>query len=215
MDKDISWLIQRPIAHRGLHDLNHERWENTLSAFEAACAAGFAIECDVHLSADGVPIVFHDHALQRLTGAEGQLCDKPASELVQLRVGGTADHVPTFAEMLALVAGRVPIVVELKSPPGDDRGLVARVAAALETYDGKAAIMSFDHRLVRRFADEAPHVARRSDRGRTRLTRSRAALFHAGARHLVRVVLGSGSSEPLHRSRKEKSGPTDNHLDGA
>ena len=70
---DIAWINERPIAHRGYHDLNKTRWENTLSAFAAAVERGFAIECDVHLSADGVPVVFHDDDLKRLTGTEG-LC---------------------------------------------------------------------------------------------------------------------------------------------
>ena len=68
---DIAWLEERPVAHRGYHDLNKTRWENTLSAFAAADRKDYAIECDVHLSADGVPVVFHDHELKRLTGQDG------------------------------------------------------------------------------------------------------------------------------------------------
>lgn len=155
---DISWLTARPIAHRGYHDLNRARWENTLSAFEAAASRGFAIECDVHLSADGVPVVFHDGELERLTGRKGNVFDLTAAELAQMRVGGTADHVPTLAEMLARVGGRVPVVIELKGIEGKDEGLVARVAECLRAYSGKAAIMSFDHWLVRRFDIEAPGI---------------------------------------------------------
>lgn len=155
---DTSWLARRPIAHRGLHDLNRSRWENTLSAFEAAAARGYAIECDVHLAADGVPVVFHDGDLARLTGTEGFVWQRSSAELGALRVGGTADHVPTLAQMLALVAGRVPLVIELKGIPGHDEGLVAAVASLLAGYDGRAAIMSFDHWLVRRFASDAPGI---------------------------------------------------------
>ena len=68
---DLSWLTARPIAHRGLHDLNKSCWENTLSAFERAAARGYAIECDVHLSAEGDVVVFHDNTLDRLTGTNG------------------------------------------------------------------------------------------------------------------------------------------------
>lgn len=155
---DIGWLRARPIAHRGLHDMNKTRWENTLSAFAAAAERDFAIECDVHLSSDGVPVVFHDHELKRLTRTDGYLRQRSAAELSAMTVGGTADHVPTLAEMLALVAGRVPLVIELKGTPGYDGGLVAKVAAQLRGYRGKVAIMSFDHWLIRDFARDAPGI---------------------------------------------------------
>lgn len=155
---DLSWLTRRPIAHRGFHDLNRVRWENTLSAFDAAIERDYAIECDVHLSADGVPVVFHDGVLNRLAGRDGFVHDLTAAELAQLRIGGTDDHVPTLAEMLARVGGRVPVVIELKGTEGEDGGLVAAVAKALQGYRGEAAIMSFDHWLVRRFAADAPGI---------------------------------------------------------
>ena len=155
---DLAWLTRRPIAHRGYHDMNRQRWENTLSAFDAAIARGYAIECDVHLSADGVPVVFHDDSLQRLAGADGFVHEHTAAELAQMRIGGTDDHVPTLAEMLAHVRGRTPLVIELKGARGKDDGLVAAVARALAGYRGEAAIMSFDHWLVRRFAKDAPSI---------------------------------------------------------
>jgi glycerophosphoryl diester phosphodiesterase len=155
---DLSWLTARPIAHRGFHDLNQSRWENTLSAFDAAVARNYAIECDVHLSADGVPVVFHDGPLKRLTGAEGFIHEKTAAELARMKVGGTVDHVPSLAEMLARVAGRVPLVIELKGIENKDDGLVSAVARALNDYPGQAAIMSFDHWLIRQFAGEAPGI---------------------------------------------------------
>ena len=155
---DLSWLTARPIAHRGFHDLNRSRWENTLSAFDAAIERGFAIECDVLLSADGVPVVFHDEALKRLTGAEGRVHERTATELGLLRVGGTADRVPTLEQALDRIAGRAPVLIELKAVAGHDDGLVARVGALLANYSGKAAIMSFDHNLVRCFAADAPDI---------------------------------------------------------
>lgn len=154
----LSWLVERPIAHRGFHDQNKTRWENTLSAFGAAAERGYAIECDVHLTADGEVVVFHDDELKRLTGVDGYVWQRTAAELGALRVGGTADHVPTLYEMLAHVGGRVPIVIELKGIPGRDHGLVRKVARALRGYDGKVAIMSFDHWLVREFAEHAPGI---------------------------------------------------------
>ncbi len=155
---DISWLAARPIAHRGFHDLNNTRWENTLSAFEAAAGRGYAIECDVHLTSDGVPVVFHDQGLQRLTGVEGHIWQRTAREMTALKVGGTADHVPTLSDTLDLVDGRVPLVVELKGIPGHDDGLVARVCETLRAYRGKAAIMSFDHWLIRQFPAHAQDI---------------------------------------------------------
>lgn len=157
---DLSWLTATPVAHRGYHDLNDRRWENTLSAFAAAVERGYAIECDVHLSADNVPVVIHDDDLKRLTGADGFVWQRTVAELATLRVGGTADHVPTLAELLALVNGRVPLVIELKGAPGHDAGLVASVGRLLKNYKGKAAIMSFDHWLIRDFAKDAPGIPR-------------------------------------------------------
>lgn len=156
--RDISWLTKRPVAHRGFHDMNKERWENTLSAFEAAAERGYAIECDVHLTLDEEVVVFHDNDLKRLTGTEGYVWQRTAAEFGALRVGGTGDHVPTLGELLSLVRGRVPLVIELKGIPGKDAGLVAKVAAALRNYKGEVAIMSFDHWLIREFPTQASEI---------------------------------------------------------
>ena len=155
---DTAWLTSRPIAHRGYHDLNNARWENTLSAFDAAAERNYAIECDVHLSSDGLPVVFHDAVLNRLVGREGFVYEQTVASLAQMQIGGTADHVPTLAEMLELVDGRVPVVIELKGTEGKDDGLVAAVAKTLSSYRGHAAIMSFDHWLIRQFASDAPGI---------------------------------------------------------
>lgn len=152
---DLAWLTERPIAHRGFHDLNKSRWENTLSAFEAAARKGYAIECDVHLAKDGEPVVFHDGELKRLIGLDGFVYDKTAGELAACRIGGTEDTVPSLAQMLDLVAGRVPLVIELKGIEGKDEGLVGKVSELLARYNGKAAIMSFDHWLIRQFEGQA------------------------------------------------------------
>ena len=154
----LDWLSAKPIAHRGLHDMNQTVFENTLSAFEAACVADYSIECDVLLSADGVPMVFHDLTLDRLTDATGDVIARSSAELTSLRIGKTADCIPTLAETLALVAGRVPIIIELKGHDKNDTRLVAAVAKALAGYQGHAAIMSFDHWLIRRFQFDAPGI---------------------------------------------------------
>ncbi len=155
---DLSWLSARPIAHRGLHDMNRTAWENTLSAFARAIERNYAIECDVNLSADGVPIVIHDSELKRLTGVDGFVWQRTAAELGAMRIGGTADHPPTLQEMLDFVAGRVPLVIELKGVAGHDEGLVEEVGKLLKSYRGKAAIMSFDHWLLRDFSRHAPGI---------------------------------------------------------
>lgn len=147
--QDLSWLTARPIAHRGLHDLNRERWENTLAAFAAAVERGYAIECDVHPSADGVPVVFHDDELKRLTGREGKVWQHSAAELSTLRIGGTQERIPTLTQVLDRIAGRAPIVIELKGAAGHDAALVQNVLDCLSTYRGEAALMSFAHWIIR------------------------------------------------------------------
>ncbi len=134
---DLSWLAARPIAHRGYHDLNETVWENTLSAFDRAIERGYSIECDVHLSSDGIPVVFHDDDLKRLTGTEGYIWQRTATEMAAVRIGGTADHAPTLQEMLGRVAGRVPLVIELKGIPGKDDGWWKRYARCCATIAGR------------------------------------------------------------------------------
>ncbi|WP_411035450.1 glycerophosphodiester phosphodiesterase [Shinella sp. BYT-45] len=146
---DLNWLTERPIAHRGYHDLNRAVWENTLSAFARAADAGFAIECDLQYAADAIPVVFHDDGLKRLCGIEGDVRQRTAAELGLLTVGGTADRVPTLRQLLDLVKGRVPLVLELKGRRGDDDGFAMAVLDALEDYDGPVALMSFDHWLLK------------------------------------------------------------------
>ena len=147
--KDLGWLTARPIAHRGYHDMNQSIWENTKSAFERAIAANYAIECDVHIATDGVPVVFHDDDLERLCGLKGDVRERTSQELAQLRVGGTADGVMSLPGLLKLVKGRVPLVIELKGRPGEDDGFADAVVECLEGYDGPVALMSFDDRLLR------------------------------------------------------------------
>ncbi|MCX7305310.1 MAG: glycerophosphodiester phosphodiesterase [Hyphomicrobiales bacterium] len=154
----ISWLTKRPIAHRGLHDMNKRVWENTLSAFGRAVEKGFGIECDVHLSSDRVPVIVHDGDLKRLTGTDAFAWQRTAAEIKALKVGGTRDHVPLLSELLDLVRGKVPLVIEVKGSAGHDDGLVEAVAAQLNAYAGKAAVMSFDHWLVRDFKRYMPGI---------------------------------------------------------
>lgn len=155
---DLAWLTERPIAHRGFHDMNKTVWENTLSAFSRAVEAGFAIECDLQYAADGVPVVFHDDDLQRLCNMPGDVRSKTSAELALLSIGGTKDRVPRLKDMLDLVKGKVPLVIELKGREGDDEGFVETVLEVLEGYEGHVALMSFDFWLLRELKEiNAPY----------------------------------------------------------
>ncbi|SCB56833.1 Glycerophosphoryl diester phosphodiesterase [Rhizobium aethiopicum] len=144
-----DWIKDVPVAHRGYHDLNMLVWENTLSAFSRAVEAGFAIECDLHYASDGVPIVFHDENLQRLCNLNGDIRERTSRELGLIAVGGTSDKVPTLRQLLDLVQGKVPLVLELKGREADDEGFAESVLEVLEGYEGKVALMSFDDWLLR------------------------------------------------------------------
>jgi glycerophosphoryl diester phosphodiesterase len=142
------WLIERPIAHRGLHDSANGVIENTLRAAEAAVAGGFAVECDIQLSADGEAIVFHDETLDRLTDATGPLSAFSAAEIAKVRIKGSGEPPPTFTAFLETVAGRTPIICEFKSRFAGDWSIADRAATLAATYDGPLAFKSFDHDLV-------------------------------------------------------------------
>ncbi len=149
MSMNSDWIKDIPVAHRGFHDQNRKVWENTLSAFSRAVEASFAIECDIQLSSDSVPMVFHDHTLERLCGISGDVREKSAAELGLLSVGGTGDKIPRLRQMLDLVKGKVPLVIELKGrTEEDDDGFAEAVLEVLEGYQGKVALMSFDHHLL-------------------------------------------------------------------
>jgi glycerophosphoryl diester phosphodiesterase len=152
------WLIERPIAHRGLHDSANGVIENTLRAAEAAIAAGFAIECDIQLGADGEAIVFHDETLDRLTDVSGPISGLTAGEIAKVRINGCSEPPPTFAAFLDKVAGRTPIICELKSRFDGDWRIADRAAALAATYDGPLAFKSFDHDLVAYLRLRRPHM---------------------------------------------------------
>ncbi|MFO6446862.1 glycerophosphodiester phosphodiesterase family protein [Erythrobacter sp. NE805] len=154
-----GWLTQWEFAHRGLHRDGVP--ENSLAAAEGAIVRGMGIECDIQMSADGVPLVFHDWDLPRLTGTQGRVGAQSAEALAALHLLGTDQHPPRLAEFLAAIAGRVPLLIEVKSLPGYDVVRSCRaVAAALEEYEGAVAVMSFDPRVPEWFAANASHTAR-------------------------------------------------------
>ena len=130
--------------------------ENSRAAFSAAIAAGYAIECDVQLSADGEVVVFHDHDLMRLTGCRGPVNGLSAKSLARVRLLVGGEGIPTLAEMLALVAGRAPLLIEIKDQDGglgsNVGPLETRLAELLATYSGPVAVMSFNPHSVAAFA---------------------------------------------------------------
>ena len=156
----LDWLTARPVAHRGLHDAARGVIENTASAFAAAIGGGFGIECDVQLSRDGEAMVHHDVQLGRLTVGSGLLSALTAAELKIVDFRATADRMLTLSELCALIGGRVPLLVEIKSRFDGDMRLARRVAEVLAAYAGAAAAMSFDPAVVTTLREVAPQISR-------------------------------------------------------
>ena len=157
-------FLRLPIAHRALHDRAQRRPENSPAAIRAAMIAGYAIEVDLQLSQDGVPMVFHDEALDRLTGQHGPLNAHTAVTLGRIALNDADDPIPTLAEVLALVAGKVPLLIEIKDQSlrmaATDGRLEAATAMLLATYQGPVAVMSFNPDSVAQMARLAPAIPR-------------------------------------------------------
>jgi len=151
-----------PIAHRGLHDAPAGRIENTRAAFQAAIDADLGIECDIRPAAGGLPVVFHDDTIERLIDGKARVMDLTPADLEQLRYRGLEDEaIMSFGELLELVAGRVPLLVEIKSewePP--DHTFLFRACRMAAYYDGPIALMSFDPAVIDVAKQYAPQVPR-------------------------------------------------------
>jgi glycerophosphoryl diester phosphodiesterase len=154
----IDWLTARPIAHRGLHDEARGIIENTSSAVRAAVDANYGIEVDLQITADGEAMVQHDDVLGRLTDGEGRLDAMTAAELKRVTFRGSADRIMTLGELCDLVAGRVTMLLELKSRFDGDGRLPARVASVLKGYRGPVAPMSFDPMQLAALRRDAPQL---------------------------------------------------------
>lgn len=157
-------FLKLPIAHRALHDRAAGRIENSAAAIRAAVTAGYAIEIDLQLSSDGVPMVFHDEDLDRLTEETGPVNARIAAELGRIRLRESTDTIPTLAEVLDLIGGRVPLLIEIKDQtqvmgPTDGK-LEAATAKVLRGYAGDVALMSFNPHSVAQMARLAPHLPR-------------------------------------------------------
>jgi glycerophosphoryl diester phosphodiesterase len=136
-----SWLANIPIAHRGLHD--GSKPENSMPAFRAAIKHGYPIELDIQLSADGVITVFHDYNLKRMTGRDRLMKDVSSDELSSLFLAGTKHSIPTLQQVLELVDGSVPLLIDIKSAEISAR-LENILCLQLKHYNGEFAILSFN-----------------------------------------------------------------------
>lgn len=146
----LDWLVARPIAHRGLHDVKSGVVENCESAFAAAIAGNYTIECDLQLSVDGEAVVFHDDTLDRLTDTKGPIEQRSVRELKKINFKSGKDRVQTFGELLEQVDGRVPLVVEIKTNWDGNLLLVGRAEKVARKYRGPLAFMSFDPKSIAR-----------------------------------------------------------------
>src|SRR3954449_4192429 len=155
-----DWLTARPVAHRGLHDISRGIVENMPGAVAAAIAGNFAIEVDIQLTADGEAMVHHDDALGRLTEGSGALLQKTAAELKAVKFKNTDERMMSLADLCALTAGRVPLVIEVKSHFDGDRKLVRRMAEVLASYSGPVVGMSFDPDQVLALREKMPALTR-------------------------------------------------------
>lgn len=151
----------RPIAHRGLHNRARGIVENSASAARAAIAKGYGIECDVRAGADGLPLVFHDDNLSRLIGVSGALSSVSADDLSRYTYAGTSERIITLEDLLDIVEGQVPLLVEIKSEwDAPNREFLQSIAVQASRYRGPIAVMSFDPAVIEPFCEFAPFVPR-------------------------------------------------------
>ena len=151
---DLSEIRRYDYARRGLYDPEEGIPENSLAAFRAAIDAGYGIALDVRLSSDGTPVVFHDSSLHRMLGLEGTIEESSWGGLSEQKLAGTDETIPTLEEALELIAGRVPVLIELRTCGDNVDVLCDRASLELDMYDGVFAVQSLDPRVLRWFKKE-------------------------------------------------------------
>jgi glycerophosphoryl diester phosphodiesterase len=160
----LAPFINGPIAHRTLHDVKSGIPENSWEGLEKAISRGYAIEIDLQLSRDGIPVVFHDYKLNRVTDEIGFISDRRAAELEKIVLKGGQKGIPRFDAFMSYIAGRVPVLIELKDQDGTlgDTPSVfeSAVCKTLENYTGPVAIMSFNPFMIERCAKLLPNIPR-------------------------------------------------------
>lgn len=155
--KDASWLKTKKIAHRGLHTDKFP--ENSLGAFAHAITHGFAVEFDVQPSLEGIPVVFHDDHLSRMTGEDDYVYFTKIDVLNQAALKKTEYTIPTLEETLAFIDGQVPVLIEIKAD-APIISLTNAVIEHLEHYQGRVAIHSFSPKVIKHLKKKAPHLLR-------------------------------------------------------
>jgi glycerophosphoryl diester phosphodiesterase len=156
----LDWLTARPIAHRGLHKLSSGVVENTERAFSGAIKQNYAIECDLQLTADDEAVVFHDETLERVTERTGWVKDFSTRELKSAKFKHSTDRMQILSELLEQVAGRVTLVIELKSHFDGNTQLTTRALEVLSNYNGPYCLMSFDPDMIAAIALQSPDTVR-------------------------------------------------------
>ena len=146
------------VAHRGLH--NAERPENSLPAFQAAVDAGYTIECDIHLTADGEVVVFHDDTLTRMCETDGDVESQTLDTLKSLCLKNSNERIPTLRELLDLVDGRVPLLIEFKLRGLNAAPLCEAAEAILKDYQGDYIVQSFYPTVLQWYKKHCPQVCR-------------------------------------------------------
>lgn len=156
---DRSALMGVHYAHRGLFDNESDAPENSLSAMRKAVEAGYGIEFDVQLSKDDVPVIFHDTSLKRMCGVDGKVWDYTLEELQKMKLANSNETIPTLEQVLQVVDGKVPLIVEYKMDRADTK--VCELGnALLEQYNGVYCIESFHPFAVKWYRDHRPDVIR-------------------------------------------------------
>lgn len=155
--REEMMVLRTSYAHRGMHDA--VRPENSPSAIAAAIETGYGIEIDVRLTADKVPVVFHDNALRRVCRCEGAVSAMTLAQLREVRLGGVGEKIPTFAEVLGQVAGQVPLLIEVKGEDTDPE-ICVQMAELLDNYDGVFSVQSFNPLYLAWFKHHRPTYIR-------------------------------------------------------
>ena len=156
----LSAMMGKRYGHRGLHSAENGAPENTMAAFERCVVHGFGFEFDVRLTADGKLMIMHDDSTLRMTGTDLRISRTSSDELDKLRVGQTEERIPYFSQVLEMVSGRVPLIIELKAENGNHAQLCEAVERELSSYKGEYVVESFDPRVVRWYKLNRPQTAR-------------------------------------------------------
>ncbi len=151
---DLSEIRRYDYARRGFFDPVKKIPENSLASCRAAIEHGYGITMDVRITRDGVPVLFHDERIYRMTGIDGTIENCTLAELRELKLGRTEETIPTLQEALELVDGQVPVLLELHVSEGNYETLCDLTCDVLDVYEGVFAVQAFDPRVLRWFRQQ-------------------------------------------------------------